>query len=41
VLLTKYYLVLQARKIRWVGYVACKREEKYTYIILRGKPEGE
>jgi hypothetical protein len=41
VLLTKYYLGVQARKMRWVGHVACMEEEKYAYSVLVGKPEGE
>ena len=33
--------VIQSRKMRWVGHVACVGEKRGTYRVLVGKPEGK
>jgi hypothetical protein len=32
--------VIKARRMRWVGYVACMEEVRGAYNILVGRPEG-
>ena len=32
--------VIQWRRMRWAGHVACMGEERGTYRVLVGKPEG-
>jgi hypothetical protein len=32
--------VIKARRMRWVGHVACMGEVKGAYNILLGRPEG-
>jgi hypothetical protein len=32
--------VMKARRMRWVGHVACMGEVRGAYNILVGKPEG-
>jgi hypothetical protein len=33
--------VIKARRLRWVGHVACMEEGRGVYRVLVGKPEGE
>jgi hypothetical protein len=32
---------IKARRMRWVGHVACMGEERKAYRVLAGKPEGK
>ena len=32
--------VIKLRRMRWAGHVACMGEERGTYRVLVGKPEG-
>jgi hypothetical protein len=32
--------VIKARRMRWAGHVACRREVRDAYTILVGRPEG-
>jgi len=32
--------VIKSRRMRWAGHVACMGEERGTYRVLVGKPEG-
>jgi len=33
--------VIESRRMRWAGHVACMGERNGVYMILVGKPEGE
>jgi len=33
--------VIQSRRMRWAGHVACMGEERGVYRVLVGKPEGK
>ena len=33
--------VIKSRRMRWAGHVACMGEERGTYRVLVGKPEGK
>jgi hypothetical protein len=33
--------VMQSRRMRWVGHVACMRGRRGMYRVLVGKPEGK
>ena len=33
--------VIKSRRMRWAGHVACMGEEKGSYRVLVGKPEGK
>jgi hypothetical protein len=32
--------LIESRKLRWEGYVACMEEKREAYNILVGKPEN-
>ena len=37
----KIVRVIQSRRMRWAGHVACMGERKGVYRVLVGKPEGK
>ena len=37
----KIVRVMKSRRMRWAGHVGCMGEERGTYRILVGKPEGK
>jgi hypothetical protein len=37
-LITRYYI--KSWRMRWVGHVACTREERKVYKVLGQRPEG-
>jgi hypothetical protein len=39
--LPNIFCVIKSRRMRWVGHVACMREEIGVYKVLVEKPEGK
>jgi hypothetical protein len=33
--------VIKSRRMRWVGHIACMRERRGVYRVLKGKPEAK
>jgi hypothetical protein len=34
-------LIINSRRMRWTGHIACIGEKRHTYRVLVGKPEGK